>query len=233
MGARVRKWGPGVLGARFWARASSAHRTALAPCLGWPWFHCCCGVASFFCSLPPQLPCERQSTGVWSSCCLCYLVEIAKGGGKFWILCFSLTYLRFTHFLVFPIPIIKIHLSNQLQPSSSNRESFSCQSPLQRNYFSHTKICGQNKNHLVLTSSPCSQWDDYRAFSSWQSIPLFFSRIIEVHEDFPQRGEIHKGTVRDRGNGLHTHLPWGWFVFSFMCDGPQSAPEKKNVFIPP
>lgn len=233
MGARVRKWGPGVLGARFWARASSAHRTALAPCLGSPWFHCCCGVASFFCSLPPQLPGERQSTGVWSSCCLCYLVEIAKGGGKFWILCFSLTYLRFTHFLVFPIPIIKIHLSNQLQLSSSNRESFGCQSPLQRNYFSHTKICGQTKNHLVLASSPCSQWDDYRAFSSWQGIPLFFPESLRYMKIFHKKVRFTKGLSETEGMAFILICPEVDLCSASCMMDLRVHLKKKKVFIPP
>lgn len=40
------------------------------------------------------------------------------------------------------------------------------------------------------------------------------------------KSQIHKETVRDRGNGLHSHLPWGWLIFCFMCDGHQSAPGK-------
>lgn len=200
-------------------KLSSQNSTCSVLRSDWPWFQCLCGAPSFFCSLPPQLPCERQSIGVRSRYCLCQLVAIAKGGGKFWILCFSLTYLCFTHLLDFPETVIKIH------PSDGSSPVLATESPLVARHLCKKLLqpdqnIWEKENHLVLTSSPCSQWADYRAFS-WQKEKesLFFARIIEVHEDFPQISEIHKGTPRDRGNDPHSHLPRGWFIFCFMCDG--------------
>lgn len=177
MGVRVGKWESGVLGARLWARASSAHRTALDLCLEvidldssaaveYPPF------SAPACSAP------MRETKHWGLKQLLFVSAVGnyQRRGKFWILCFSLTYFCFTHFLVFPTTVIKIHLSDQLQPNSSNREPFSCQSPSTKKLLQPYQNMWKKRNHLVLTSSPCSQWGDYRAFSSWQGIHPFFSQ---------------------------------------------------------
>lgn len=150
-GAWVSKREPGMLGPCIRVRASLTQRTVLAPCLGVINLDCSAAVgyppfsALGLCSSSHMRDKALESgaatvRGSWW--------KLPKERGKFWILCFSLTYLCFTDFEIFPI--IKIHLSDY----SSN--SFSGQSPLQKNCFSHTKICGEKMDHLVLTSSPCS-----------------------------------------------------------------------------
>lgn len=221
MGAWVGKWEPGLPGAHIWARASSAHRTVLALYLGVIDFD-----SSAFVGHPPFSALCLHSSHVRDKAlgseadtvCVSWW-QLSKEGASFGSSVSPSLHLCFTHLLDFPETVIKIH------PSDGSSLVLATESPLVARHLCKKLLqpdqnIWEKENHLVLTSSPCSQWADYRAFS-WQKEKesLFFARIIEVHEDFPQISEIHKGTPRDRGNDPHSHLPRGWFIFCFMCDG--------------
>lgn len=229
MGAWVCKWEPGVLGSCIWARASSAHKTVLALCLK--------VIDLDFCAVvgyPPFSALWLHSSHVRdkalgseaATVCVSWW-KLPKDGANFGS-CFSLTYLCFTHFLAFHITVIKIHFSGCSSPVPVTENPLVTSHICKKITSAVPKYVGKKKESLGLNqfSLFTVRWLQSLLFLAGHP-PFFFSRITEVHKDFPQ-SEIHKGTVRDWGNGPHSQLPWGWFIFCFMCDGHQSAPEKNK-----